>query len=399
MKRSHRNAFSRTVLGIYNAINNAMNLITTQPQALITASAQQDQSLAIVPYQPQPSSEKHSFSNLPFEVISYILQQRPIFDSFRARAVNKTFLRAWQHAAQAQLFTLNPAIQHLHMDDGVKILQDKQQKEVDYLTAKEEVILNNNRDNPKLKKAFAKLADLKGNQSLIAYHAREVAINTINEVNIRNQIYQSDRELDCSRYYLTRIPESVLKDEELKPFWTQLTKLNISYNQISVLPDAIGQLTGLREFNASYNQLTALPTTIEQLTGLEKLYVRKNALTALPNTIGKLGALTLLNANDNQIAFLPESIGQLSALERFYIHNNKLAVLPNSIIECTELQSLTVTENYLRDLPTGLNEGILRHGFLGKVNKIGCLASQKAKPIEDNQAESEERPAKRQRLN
>ncbi|MBS0288531.1 MAG: hypothetical protein JSS07_00670 [Proteobacteria bacterium] len=348
---------------------------TTQPQA--DPALKDQSSTAIVLYQPQPFSEKYRFSSLPFELISHIFQQMPLFENRWLRTVSKTFFTAWEHAAQWQPFKLTPAIQPLSLDDGFKSLQKKQEKEIAYLTKHKANILYNNNHNPKLKKAFAKLVDLKGNQSLLTYHAKEETINNINELIIRNSIRKAKCALDCSDSCLTRIPKSVLKDKELSIFWRQLIKLNISNNRISVLHDAIGQLTALEEFDANNNQLCALP-----------------------NTIGQLSALTLLNANDNQIAFLPDTIGQCIALKGLFLHSNKLAALPNAIIQCAALEVLDVMQNYLRNLPIGLKEEIL-YDFSEKTNKNACLAAPKETPSEVNQSVSvsEERPAKRQRLN
>ena len=45
-----------------------------------------------------------------------------------------------------------------------------------------------------------------------------------------------------------------------------LTKLNISYNNITELPESIGNLTNLTDLNIGSNKLTKLPNWIGNLT-------------------------------------------------------------------------------------------------------------------------------------
>src|SRR3972149_6770781 len=73
-----------------------------------------------------------------------------------------------------------------------------------------------------------------------------------------------------------------------------LTDLNESGNQLTSLPDSIGQLTNLRLVYVDNNQLTSLPDSIGQLTNLQKLFVDNNQLTSLPDSIGQLTNLQVL---------------------------------------------------------------------------------------------------------
>ena len=58
---------------------------------------------------------------------------------------------------------------------------------------------------------------------------------------------------------------------------TALTELFLHENQLAGLPDAIGQLTGLKQLYLS-NQLTALPESIVALTNLTTLRLHSNPL-------------------------------------------------------------------------------------------------------------------------
>ena len=87
---------------------------------------------------------------------------------------------------------------------------------------------------------------------------------------------------------------------------TQLTKLNLSDNQLATFPLEIVQLTQLTSLNLSSNQLTSLPPEITQLTQLTELDLSSNQLTSLPPEITQLTQFTELNLKNNRLPIPPE---------------------------------------------------------------------------------------------
>ena len=81
--------------------------------------------------------------------------------------------------------------------------------------------------------------------------------------------------------------------------FTCVTKLVLFYNDIAVVPDAIGALTNLKYLSLYGNKIATLPASIGQLTGLKTLSLRNNQLTALPESIGALTNLTWLHLGSN----------------------------------------------------------------------------------------------------
>ena len=68
----------------------------------------------------------------------------------------------------------------------------------------------------------------------------------------------------------------------LNPAIKQLKKLewlDISHNKLTTIPDAIGEMVGLKEVDLSYNRLTMLNPAIKQLKKLHSLFVNGNPLT------------------------------------------------------------------------------------------------------------------------
>ncbi|KAM4091643.1 hypothetical protein ACJW30_09G151900 [Castanea mollissima] len=63
------------------------------------------------------------------------------------------------------------------------------------------------------------------------------------------------------------------------------------------------------------NEITSLPDEMGQLVRLERLSISGNLLTCLPETFGSLRNLLLLNVSNNKLKSLPESIGSCFSLE------------------------------------------------------------------------------------
>ena len=60
---------------------------------------------------------------------------------------------------------------------------------------------------------------------------------------------------------------------------TNLTSLDLMYNQLTNLPNSIGHLTRLTQLDLIYNQLTSLPETIGNLTNLTELHLSENPIS------------------------------------------------------------------------------------------------------------------------
>jgi leucine-rich repeat protein SHOC2 len=81
----------------------------------------------------------------------------------------------------------------------------------------------------------------------------------------------------------------------------RLLTLNLSDNQITSLPESIGNLTCLIQLDLSGNHITSLSESIGNLTNLTALYLDNNQITSLPENIGNLTYLTELFLSNNPI--------------------------------------------------------------------------------------------------
>jgi leucine-rich repeat protein SHOC2 len=128
------------------------------------------------------------------------------------------------------------------------------------------------------------------------------------------------------------------------------TKLFLQNQQLTMLPDTIGNLSNLTYLNLSGNQLTILPDTIGDLSSLSGLELSENKLIELPNNIGNLSCLHHLSLHDNQLTRLPKNICNLQHLSSLELSNNQLSELPEGISKLTKLTELSLSGNPLTDL-------------------------------------------------
>jgi len=89
--------------------------------------------------------------------------------------------------------------------------------------------------------------------------------------------------------------------------------------------EKIAWLMNNKLLDLNNNQLTQLPNEIGNLVSLEGLYLYSNQLTQLPAEIGNLVSLERLNLHNNELTQLPTEIGNLVALKWLYLSGNNLS--------------------------------------------------------------------------
>ena len=81
------------------------------------------------------------------------------------------------------------------------------------------------------------------------------------------------------------------------------------------------------------------------MTHLNSLYLSRNQLSSIPESIGELTHLTSLDLNKNQLSSIPESIAKLTHLNSLHLFGNQLSTIPESIAKLTRLTSLDLYGN------------------------------------------------------
>ncbi|KAI6200973.1 hypothetical protein M3Y96_00791600 [Aphelenchoides besseyi] len=135
-----------------------------------------------------------------------------------------------------------------------------------------------------------------------------------------------------------------------------ISELDLSGNELSVIPDAVFTLKKLRKFNMSRNKLSSVEIPENQWTEIETLNFAENNLEAFPTNITQCVKLQRFYANFNRIIFegMPASIGKLMQLQVLYLSHNKLKLVPEGITRCVKLQRVKLDNNALLLIPDGI---------------------------------------------
>jgi Leucine-rich repeat (LRR) protein len=183
---------------------------------------------------------------------------------------------------------------------------------------------------------------------------------------------------------LSAFPQEILKHKEVRI-------LNLIGNQISQIPEWIGELTGLEVLyldhnlisdfspltnlhalevlHLNHNQIASLPKEIIQLKKLKRLYLNSNLLQELPEELFELENLYQLLLANNQLKSIPENLGKANKLETLNLFNNELEEIPNSVCHLEKLTYLQLSCNNLRMLPENM------HG-LCELESLDCFSNQ-----------------------
>lgn len=151
----------------------------------------------------------------------------------------------------------------------------------------------------------------------------------------------ADDILDISQCELSEIPFGAFATCKV----LQKKVLIVHSNYLtSLLPKSCSllSLATIKVLDLHANQLTGLPEDMGQLTALQVLNVEKNQLTHLPRSIGSLVQLQTLNVKDNRLKELPDSLGELRSLRTLDVSENNLRRLPQMLAHVRTLETLSL---------------------------------------------------------
>lgn len=156
-----------------------------------------------------------------------------------------------------------------------------------------------------------------------------------------SKVYVSDQEL-------SELPQNINDLEEL-------TILRFSNNNIRSFPLSFSKLNTLEELYFGYNAIEALPYDMSNFYRLRVMEGYVNNITFLPPSFTQMYRLENINLSFNNIYLLPDEIDRLTALQVLDVRSNALSTLPDSITQLPELRHLDIGNNYITQLPADLS--------------------------------------------
>ncbi|HRN78018.1 MAG TPA: leucine-rich repeat domain-containing protein [Candidatus Dependentiae bacterium] len=212
--------------------------------------------------------------------------------------------------------------------------------------------------------------------------------------------------LDCSKETIKRTITSIAGISLLpKDSFANLQQLNLSGNQITTIPDAIGNLANLKALNLNNNQIPTIPDAIGNLTNLESLYLPGNQITIIPDAIGNLTNLQWFDLSGNQITTIPDAIGNLTNLKALNLNNNQIPTIPDAIGNLANLKALYLSGNQVTTIPDAIGNlaNLQRLNLSGNQittipDAIGNLTNLRILLLKDNQLDQATKDRVRQLL-
>ncbi|KAG7298401.1 hypothetical protein JYU34_018023 [Plutella xylostella] len=133
-----------------------------------------------------------------------------------------------------------------------------------------------------------------------------------------------------------------------------ITRIDVSNNELRILPPELFVLKSLRYLNAAQNKLERLPTLSEPFE--EDIEASKTRRMKKPNkklrpAVYSAPVLQDLYLQDNRLEEIPPELFSLPNLVTLDISNNKLRTLPYEMWTAPRLKDLNAALNHLKDLP------------------------------------------------
>lgn len=158
---------------------------------------------------------------------------------------------------------------------------------------------------------------------------------------------------------------------ETGKFFNYLTTINLSGNRLSWLPHELFQLNGVQILNVSSNQITELPDLQQEYNpdkevyewscqNLTKLNISRNQLTILPLFIFHIPNLNHLDVSYNQLNSLSFDLWHAPKLYHMNVSHNRLKDIPTNWPGVLETHCVYEPEQHTTDQGDG--EGNGEHG-------------------------------------
>ncbi|OBT66629.1 hypothetical protein VE03_03897 [Pseudogymnoascus sp. 23342-1-I1] len=232
----------------------------------------------------------------------------------------------------------------------------------------------------------------------------KLANNRLTHLPAYFAIFKQLRTLNVSSNFLESFPEFLCD-------LPGLVDLDMSFNAVDKLPNAIGKLTNLERFVITNNRLSgSLPDTFSQLSNLKEVDVRYNALSSI-DVLAALPMVEQISADHNSVSVFEGSFDMIRILRlnsnpvtRFEIKNPvptlttlvlsnaKLAHIADGSFErMPNLVKLVLDKNHFVSLPRHIGKlrtlehfSIARNALSSLPPEIGCLTELRIFDVSQN---------------
>jgi protein phosphatase 1 regulatory subunit 7 len=194
--------------------------------------------------------------------------------------------------------------------------------------------------------------------------------------------------LHCTQLHTLVLRQNLVNDfqgiEALAPSLTKLDLYENKVNRSNVAP--VAALTNLTWLDLSFNSLREVPNALAPLTQLTHIYLLSNKMTELKN-LTTWPALKMLELGDNRIRTLQGLEGQ-AQLEELYLGRNKIVGL-TGLAHLSQLRILSLQSNRiismvgLRGL-VSLEELYLSHNGIHEICDIEPLTKLRVLDVGNN---------------
>jgi hypothetical protein len=131
--------------------------------------------------------------------------------------------------------------------------------------------------------------------------------------------------------------------------------LDLSDNQMTVLPASFSKLKKLKIVFFARNSFTIFPTVLRECTALTMIGFKSNQIDVVEEKAFP-PMLRWLILTDNKILSLPKSIGDCDRLQKCGLAGNLIQELPFEMSKCQNLELLRLSANRLVSIPEWLFE-------------------------------------------
>jgi len=173
-------------------------------------------------------------------------------------------------------------------------------------------------------------------------HTLNISYNRIDSLPVN--LFDRCRKLHTLQYAgndLTELPMSI--------FHANLKVLDVSENNLIVIPDAVSKCSQLEELDLHANQLTTYPSSSFVLKKLKSLILSGNPLTTVGTWVCNQPMLKIFFIDNTKVESLPDGICTMSALRFLNLEENNIKELPSCFCEMKKLKVFMVSGSALTE--------------------------------------------------